>query len=176
MIIDGNGSSLAVLQSIANPSVQIAGDGASVAVSHVDSSAPSRLTRGATGASLLESLSYSKSTLVIGGVAESSLLADGSGRGTMKLRLLTSENFIVPVKPAVGGGCAITYKGKPQSVTYWRLVGVGGDGFETEPVGRLLRDWVETGAYGYAVNYYKSPTDMDKAGRIDRVIVKNPSE
>lgn len=75
-----------------------------------------------------------------------------------KLRLFISE------------GQPITYKGTPNTCTYWELVGVVA-AVEGLPVGSLSEKIIVSDNDGLAVNQYNPSTNPADAGKVERVKV-----
>jgi hypothetical protein len=79
--------------------------------------------------------------------------------------------IMAPFPARIGGGGALTYKGPPETVVYWSLVGLDVMGEEVGAYGHLKWAFTRTDKAGYAINYYFAPTNPSLAGLKDRVKV-----
>lgn len=77
----------------------------------------------------------------------------------------------IPKKPGIGDGMFVTYKGTPNTSTYWELVEVQG-AVEATALGSLSKTIVLTDSNGFAVNQYFASQNAADAGKTERIKVR----
>lgn len=77
----------------------------------------------------------------------------------------------LPKKIGVGDGMYVTYKGTPNTCSYWELVQVQGT-LETTGLGSLAKALIVTDSNGFAVNQYFAPASALDAGKTERIKVR----
>lgn len=116
--------------------------------------------------------------LRLGAAAELDVGTNGSfryGEVTVKDEPYVAQaspyQITVPKQPFISDGVVVTYKGTPNTCTYWEVVGVNNI-IEGAAVGSIIQPILMTDGNGYAVNQYIASTNPADAGKTERIKVR----